>query len=243
MRELGEGMRRIYDLMQTNELSPPELRSNSDTFSIVLNNKPIYSDKDQLWLDQFDITDLDREKKSIILLGQEGRVFSAQEIWDVVGIVDTEHYRRLVDSLQKYGILTPSVDRDTAKKIARKKKIPYREFPRYQIQIPGQTLSKPPSKTLKSHSIIIESEELRDDRKRIWVGNLNTDTTRDNLFDEFAKLGDIEEIFIPMDGNKNKGYAFIEFSENKSVSATIDLDKQLTINGRSLTIRNANRRG
>ncbi|QOX79674.1 putative DNA binding domain-containing protein [Trichlorobacter lovleyi] len=243
MRELGEGMRRIYDLMQTNELSPPELRSNSDTFSIVLNNKPIYSDKDQLWLDQFDITDLDREKKSIILLGQEGRVFSAQEIWDVVGIVDTEHYRRLVDSLQKYGILTPSVDRDTAKKIARKKKIPYREFPRYQIQIPGQTLSKPPSKTLKSHSIIIESEELRDDRKRIWVGNLNTDTTRDNLFDEFAKLGDIEEIFIPMDGNKNKGYAFIEFSENKSVSAAIDLDKQLTINGRSLTIRNANRRG
>jgi ATP-dependent DNA helicase RecG len=243
MRELGEGMRRIYHLMQTNELSPPELHSNAETFSIILNNKPIYSDKDQLWLDQFDAYDLDREKKSIILLGQQGRVFSAQEIWDVVGIVDTEHYRRLVDWLKKHGILASSVDRDSAKRIARNRKIPFREFPRYKIQIPGQPSYSPSDKTLKARSPIVEKEDLRYDSNRIWVGNLTYDTSRDNLFDEFSKLGDIEEIFMPMSDDRNKGYAFIEYSDDKCVSAAIALDKQIALNGRKLTIRHANRRG
>lgn len=36
-----------------------------------------------------------------MLLGQEGRVFSTVQIWDAVGIVDTEDYRKLLDSLIK----------------------------------------------------------------------------------------------------------------------------------------------
>lgn len=243
MRELGEGMRRIYKLMQTNELAPPELHNNSDTFSVILNNKPIYSDKDQLWLNQFDVYDLDREKKSIILLGQEGRVFSAQEIWDAVGIVDTEHYRRLVDSLKRHGILASDLDRNNAKRIARNKKIPFREFQRYQIKIPNQQSCNPSDKRPKKLPAIFEKNELRDYRNRIWIGSLTLDTSKNDLFDEFSKLGDIEEIFVPMNGNKNKGYAFIEFSEDKSVSDAINLDKQIILNGRNLAIRRANQKG
>lgn len=243
MRELGEGMRRIYNLMQTNELSPPELHSNSDTFSITLNNKPIYSDKDQLWLDQFDNYDLDREKKSIILLGQEGRIFSAQEIWDIVGIVDTEHYRKLVDWLQRKNILTSNIGSDAAKRLAKKKKIPFREFPRFQIQIPTQHTGSSKEEGTKKSVPLVQKEELRDDRNRIFVGNLTSDTSKEMLFDEFSKIGDIQEIFMPMNETANKGYAFIEFSNSKSVLEAISLDKQIQINGRNLSLRHAFRKG
>lgn len=46
MRELGEGMRRIYNLMNKNELAPPRLESTFEGFSIILTNKAIYSSKD-----------------------------------------------------------------------------------------------------------------------------------------------------------------------------------------------------
>lgn len=105
MRELGEGMRRIYDLMHSNELAPPQLESTTDGFSITLTNKAMYSQNDLLWLSQFDDFDLDRKQKAIVLLGQGGRIFSAANVWDAVGIVDTEDYRKLVDSLLKMGIL------------------------------------------------------------------------------------------------------------------------------------------
>ena len=140
MRELGEGMRRIYDLMNKNELAPPSLKSSTDGFTITLTHKPLYSEKDLLWLDQFNEYVLDREQKSIVLLGQDEKVFSAQDIWDAVGIVDTEHYRTLVDRLFRLGILSNKVDRMKAKRDARKKNIPFRQYPRYTISIPDDTI-------------------------------------------------------------------------------------------------------
>ncbi|MED8006031.1 ATP-binding protein, partial [Pseudomonas aeruginosa] len=65
MRELGEGMRRIYDLMQKNELASPQLVSNYDSFSITLNNKAMYSQEDLLWLSQFEGFQLSRPMKSV----------------------------------------------------------------------------------------------------------------------------------------------------------------------------------
>src|SRR5690606_17954615 len=133
MRELGEGMRRIYELMHKNELAPPALASSAEDFRITLTHRPLYSEKDQFWLSQFDSLQLDREQKAVVLLGQEGRVFSAQQIWDVVGIVDTEHYRKLVHGLQRLDVLKSPLDREKAQRVARGRKIPFRQFPRYTI--------------------------------------------------------------------------------------------------------------
>ncbi|WP_412502709.1 ATP-binding protein [Shewanella chilikensis] len=136
MRELGEGMRRIFNLMQENELSPPNLVVDADSFSITLNHKPIYSQKDILFLDQFSDFDPDKEMKTVILLGQSDTEFSMQNIWDAVGIVDTEHYRQLIDKLIKLGILNNYIDREKAKRLARKQGTPFREFKRFKITIP-----------------------------------------------------------------------------------------------------------
>lgn len=139
MRELGEGMRRIYQLMQENELTPPELRGSQDSFSITLFNKPIYSNKEAFFLEQFDRFNLDKDMKAVILLGMDEAVFSAQNIWDAVGIVDTEHYRILVEKLLRLKILENKVDRELAKKICRKEKIPFKKYPRYSISFPGKS--------------------------------------------------------------------------------------------------------
>ena len=44
MRELGEGMRRMYELMNENDLSPPELYSDKHIFRVSLLHKYIYSE-------------------------------------------------------------------------------------------------------------------------------------------------------------------------------------------------------
>ncbi|MEG3132326.1 ATP-binding protein [Rouxiella sp. T17] len=154
MRELGEGMRRIYQLMQENELTPPEIRESQDGFSITLFNKPIYSNKEALFLEQFDRFNLDKDMKAVILLGIDEAVFSAQNIWDVVGIVDTEHYRRLVEKLWRLKILENKVDRELAKKISRKEKTPFKKYPRYSISFPSRSPQTTQSTVIKNTTII-----------------------------------------------------------------------------------------
>jgi ATP-dependent DNA helicase RecG len=53
MRELGEGMKRMFHLMSENELERPILYSNGSWFSVTLTNKTVYSQKQQDWLNVF----------------------------------------------------------------------------------------------------------------------------------------------------------------------------------------------
>ncbi|MCA8107998.1 ATP-binding protein [Burkholderia sp. BCCIQ04A] len=225
MRELGEGMRRIYDLMHSNELAPPQLESTTDGFSITLTNKAMYSQNDLLWLSQFDDFDLDRKQKAIVLLGQGGRIFSAANVWDAVGIVDTEDYRKLVDSLLKMGILQNEVERSVAQKLARRKKIPYKEYPRYKIGLPQP--EKTDTKTVESTHSSIKSENSTNepsniDSCRIFIGNLPSDIGNQELFDIFSEIGDIVDLRVPRYGTRSKGFAFIEFSSPESAKIAIN---------------------
>ena len=43
MRELGEGMKRIFNLMSENELEKPVLYSNGSWFKVTLKNQTVYS--------------------------------------------------------------------------------------------------------------------------------------------------------------------------------------------------------
>ncbi|WDH23245.1 ATP-binding protein [Pseudomonas chlororaphis] len=262
MRELGEGMRRIYDLMNKNELAPPALISRPDGFSITLTNRAMYSHLDLLWLSQFDHLALDREMKSVILLGQEGRIFSALQIWEAVGIVDTEDYRKLVESLFKIGVLQNEIERDTARRIAQKKKIPFRSFPRYKISIPGKvsegsqsedsSLSDEKSKAALESSnfqseVLVskghaEVEEGRAEIKevsggKLFIANLPLKAIDNDLYDLFSVFGTIVELKVPRRYNKTKGYGFIEFELPSSAKAALDQHGELVYLDRKLVIR------
>ena len=136
MRELGEGMRRMFELMKLSELTPPDLSSDSDSFSVTLRHSTIYNPAQKLWLDQFDSLVLSREQKAIVVLGIGGNVIAPQEIWDNLGIVDTEHYRQLIQSLQQLRVLRSSVRKTLAQKQARLRHVTVRKIPRFTINVP-----------------------------------------------------------------------------------------------------------
>jgi ATP-dependent DNA helicase RecG len=93
MRELGEGMRRIHELMKSNELAPPQFDSDRESFSLTLFHRAMYSQEEVLWLEQYAPFALSAEQKAIVLLGRKGNLVAPQDIWDRLGLVDTEHYR------------------------------------------------------------------------------------------------------------------------------------------------------
>lgn len=222
MRELGEGMRRIYDLMHRNELAPPTIQSTADGFVITLTHRPLYSEKDLLWLSQFEDFNLDREQKAVVLLGEGERIFSAQQVWDAVGIVDTEHYRKLVDSLMRLNILTNKIDRKSAQNQARNRRIPFREFPRYTIEVPKQSsLSEKPSAPPSRSTPEIDPEDVRDESKRLFVANLPYKISKEELFELFSQFGEIAELVIPMSGGYSKGFGFVEFAKQEEAKAAL----------------------
>lgn len=238
MRELGEGMRRIYDLLKKNELRPPELISDNNSFSIILHHKSVYSSKQKLWLEEFESDNLSSEEKAIVLLGANENVFSAQDIWDVVGIVDTEHYRKLVHSLQNRGALASKYGSAAkAKQTAKNKRTPFKKFKRFIIIKPnlrGQARKKV-GKDRKPQP------EQKYQENKIYIANLPWSISESDLYEMVDVFGDVSDIFIPYDSytKKPRGYAFVEYENGEQVAAAINGLNGTTVNGRKIAVSKA----
>src|SRR5215212_7824814 len=122
MRELGEGIRRIYELMSQNDLTEPDLSSDTTTFRIALHHRFIYPQEVKLWVDAFAEHELTRDEKTVVRLGYDGHVISPQEIWDAVGIVDTDYYRQLLESLREKNLLYRKISANKAFQVAKNKR-------------------------------------------------------------------------------------------------------------------------
>lgn len=136
MREVGEGVRRMFELMSAKELEPPRFETSSSTFSVTLTNSLIYTREHLIWLDNFSHLNLVKDEKTVIVLGYDEKPISANDIIRSVGIVDIEDYRKLVHNLQEKGILAATMDRNAAYKYASKNKISRRDVPRFKISVP-----------------------------------------------------------------------------------------------------------
>jgi ATP-dependent DNA helicase RecG len=245
MRELGEGMRRIYELMHKNELAPPQLESTPDGFKITLTHRPLYSPKGLLWLNQFNEFDLDREQKAVVLLGESGEPFSPQEVWNAVGIVDTEHYRKLTESLMKLGILFSTIDRDKAKRLASRQRVPFREFPRYVIRLPGSENGYEPTEIARdlqaasgNSSSILDKDDLPNEENRLQIGNLPGRVTKNQIFELMSGFGEVAEIFIPQRSGRSKGFGFVEFVSREAATSALSVG-HVALGDRLLPIRAA----
>lgn len=117
MREMGEGMPRIFRAMKANDLVEPELNSEGPTFSIVLSQRSIFSRPDQEWLRAFGGILLSRDEQRVLLLGRDGHLITPNEIIRSLEIVDTEDYRKVVDTLQKKGLIFNALPRGQVRKI------------------------------------------------------------------------------------------------------------------------------
>jgi ATP-dependent DNA helicase RecG len=105
MREMGEGFRRIFQLMKAHDLMEPDFAADSQSFSISLRHQSIFSQEDQRWISGFEDFPLERDEEKVLLLGRTGHTLSIQQIMDAVDLVDTEDYRALIERLQLKGLI------------------------------------------------------------------------------------------------------------------------------------------
>jgi len=105
MREMGEGFRRMFQLMKAHDLVEPEIVADDETFTVSLKHQSVFSEEDQRWISAFDSFDLERDEEKVLLLGRTGEPLSVQQIMDAVDLVDTEDYRALIDRLLVKGLI------------------------------------------------------------------------------------------------------------------------------------------
>ncbi|GAA1011391.1 hypothetical protein Aple_059430 [Acrocarpospora pleiomorpha] len=105
MREMGEGFRRIFQLMRAHDLVAPQILADNQSFLVALRHKSVFSEEDQRWIAGYEYFDLERDEEKVLLLGRKGDTLSVQQIMDAVDLVDTEDYRALIERLQRKGLI------------------------------------------------------------------------------------------------------------------------------------------
>ncbi len=230
VRELGEGIRRMYDLMKDNELVEPKIESPNKSFIVTLYYKHIYSKEEKIWLDNFDNFNLSREQKTIVRLGIDGKLVSPKQILESVGIVNIEDYRILVKSLQELKILDNGITKNKAQNIARVKNINLKTVPRFKISIPNVL-------PVSSKNIVKEID--KSDYAKIYVTNLDNTTKESDLQDFFSKYGEVTEVIIPIDrySGKLRGFAFVEFDKYETVQNVLNDTSIKEILGRRIHVK------
>jgi len=105
MREMGEGMSRIFSTMREFDLIDPELMIEKDSFKVTLHHKSIFSPKDVEWLKGYKDFELTKNEQRVVLLGRDGHLLSTNEIIKTLGIVDTDDFRALYQNMNRKGII------------------------------------------------------------------------------------------------------------------------------------------
>ncbi|NDV66242.1 ATP-binding protein [Bacteroides sp. 224] len=243
MRELGEGIRRIYDLMRNNDLQPPNFNSNNKTFTVQLFQKYVYTKDEKLWLDNFSHLSLSREQKTIIRLGTNGRLFSADDIWETVGIVDTDKYRQLIESLTELGIMKRKLTRNESYSLAKKTKTSKKAIKQFEIIVPFEI--KTEIKTEEKTEEITEKSKipLLDDSSysKIFVTNIPYKINENELTDFFSQFGNVVSVKIPRDYKTKyiRGFAYVEFDKLSEAEEAVKHSSKCDLKGRKIYIQHS----
>lgn len=196
MRELGEGIRRIIDLMESQELERPNIESQNEIFTISLSHKSIYNEKEQSWLRVFEGYDLDTYQKRIVVAGIDGRGLSPAVIYLALQSKDRNIYDRAITTLRVSGILQEIRTSVAAGRIAKQKGIPKQEISRFKVITPdeiGKTIETNPNK--------------------VYIYNLPMECDRKTVYQALGIFGKVVNVDLPLDSitNKCRGFAFVEF--------------------------------
>lgn len=198
MRELGEGIRRIFALFKSQELALPQLSSENGSFLVSMNQQSIYSQKELEWLSLFKNFELNSYQKQVIVAGIDKRKISQNLIYSVLGSSDRNLYDRTVTALRINNILKEIRSNAEANRIAGKTGKKKQEIERYEIVVP----------TLQPEDPLLSS--------KIYVYNLPQEVTKEVLADALSLFGKVKAIDIPIDEETKqvRGFAFVEFEDS-----------------------------
>lgn len=235
VREMGEGIRRIFDVMRSNALAEPEFQSNENNFSVTLYHRSMYDPKVKLWLSQFEDFKLTEAQTAVLALGCDAKEFSTQDIIERLGLVDTDKVREVITPLRNLHLVENTMTDSQAYSYAKTKRVPKRAVPRWKVVIPKSCND--------SYKDIAESSALeaaKDNQIELFMGGLPYDCDSEMIMQVLADETSVESIDMPSGkkfGNANKGYCFITISSNKDVESLVaQLDKK-EICGRKVTVR------
>jgi len=79
---------------------------------------------------------------------------------------------------------------------------------------------------------------------KVFVGNLEFSTTKDELETLFAEAGSVVDVFLPSDRatGRPRGFAFVEYSSEEEAAAAIKKFDGYEMGGRSLRVNAAEAR-
>jgi ATP-dependent DNA helicase RecG len=107
MREMGEGVPRMFQEMESYGLHPPELSANGFIFTVTLRNAPVYDDATLQWLNQFSRAQINlRQRRLLAYAYCHGKTFSTAE-YEKIAEVDRDTAYREIRLMVKDGIVAP----------------------------------------------------------------------------------------------------------------------------------------
>ena len=81
--------------------------------------------------------------------------------------------------------------------------------------------------------------------KRLYVGNLNYDTTEDTLRTEFSADGrnvnDVQ-IMVDRESGRPRGFGFVEMASDEDAQSAVEAMNGASVDGRDLTVNEARER-
>lgn len=136
MRELGEGIKRIFNLMERSDKKKPTLYSNTNWFTVSLYNKSVYTPQQEEFLSFFERFSLTNNQKKIVLLGMEGAKIAQDDIYRAMNTRDRNTYDKEVTGLRTMNILKEIRSNSSANQASKLTGIPREKVERFQIRIP-----------------------------------------------------------------------------------------------------------
>lgn len=139
VREMGEGMRRMFRLMNDADLVPPQVNSEHGHFTVALSHKSVFSPADQAWLAGYRALRLTREEMLVAMLGRNGELVSPQQVYNVLGLHDWDVYRAVFEQLSFKEVIHNTLSEAQKRKSTRgrRKGTSYRDVPRLAIRQPA----------------------------------------------------------------------------------------------------------
>ncbi|MGH7844109.1 MAG: ATP-binding protein [Candidatus Binatia bacterium] len=107
LREMGEGVPRMFQEMEQHGLYPPDLANEGFFFTVTLRNTPIYDEVTLRWLNQFKPAEVNfRQRRLLAYAYAHGKVFSTAD-YQRVAEVDRDMAYRDIRAMVKLGIVGP----------------------------------------------------------------------------------------------------------------------------------------
>jgi ATP-dependent DNA helicase RecG len=107
LKEIGEGIPRMFQEMEHYGLQAPEFSSEGFMFSVTLRNTPIYDEATLRWLNQFGVFAVNvRQRRLLAYAYSHGKSFSTMD-YERVAEVDRDTAYRDIRGMVKLGIVAP----------------------------------------------------------------------------------------------------------------------------------------